>query len=245
MHLLLAALVAVQEPPPGRRFDLTLGKLFVPAHFKAGPTVDLLVHFHGSAAVVEREFARAGKNTALVTIHVGAGSSVYVKAMSDPAALQAVIDEACSKIAGAKPGRLYLSSFSAGYGAIREILKSKRYDVAWLLLADSLHAGYEERRPRADQMEPFVAYARSGKPMWVTHSAIVPGDYASTTETADALLGAVEARRERADEKNARGMRLTSKADRGELHVRGYEGADGPAHLEHLQNLGEYFARMP
>ena len=243
--LLAAALFGLQDEPKGERFDLKAGKLFLPESFKRGDAADLLVHFHGLPRVVEREFARAGKNAALVTVNAGTGSAVYAKAMQEAGALDALLDEALSKIPGAKRGRVFLSSFSAGYGAVREILKHGKVEVSWIHLADSLHAGYEEGKPRADQMAPFVAYAKSGKPLWITHSAIVPGDYASTTETADALLAALGAVRAKADEKNPRGMRLSSTSDKGEVHVRGYEGTTAPAHVEHLQNLGEYFSKLP
>ena len=243
--ILAILLQAAAEEPPGRRFDLKLGRLFVPEHFRAAEKVDVLAHFHGSAKVVEREFARAKKNAVLVTVNAKGLSAAYAHIVEDPDALQGVLDEALSKIANAKPGRLYVSSFSAGYGAVRRILLQGKHEIAWLHLADSLHAGYEEKKPQPDQVAPFIAYAKSGKPMWITHSAVVPGTYASTTETADALIEAVGAKREKADEKNARGMRLVSKADRGEFHVRGYEGDSGEAHLEQLRNLGEYFATLP
>jgi hypothetical protein len=246
MAALLAILLQAQaEEPPGQRFDLALGRLFVAEHFKAGEKADLLVHFHGAAKVVEREFARAKKNALLVTVNAKGLSAAYARAMEEPEALQKVIDEALAKAGNLKPGRLFVSSFSAGYGAVRRVLLQGKHEIAWLHLADSLHAGYAEKKPQPDQMAPFVAYAKSGKPLWLTHSAVVPGTYASTTETADALIEAVGAKREKADEKNARGMKLVSKADQGEFHVRGYEGDTGEAHLEHLRNLGEYFATLP
>lgn len=236
---------SVAIPRAGERVDLKLGKLFIPEGFRPGEKVDILVHFHGSAKVVEREFAKAKRGGILVSIHVGAGSSVYSRAMQDPDALKGVLDDALSRFPGSKTGRISLSSFSAGYGAIREVLKHGRQEIGWIHLADSLHAGYQDGKPDAAQMEPFVRYAKSGKPMWITHSTIVPGTYASTTETADHLIAALEASREKVDEKNARGMRLVTKADRGDFHVRGYEGATGDAHLDYLHDLGEFFAKLP
>ncbi len=246
MTFLLAVLTLLpQDEPAGRRLDLTLGRLFIPERFKPGERVDILVHFHGAARVVEREFARAAKNAVLVTVHVGSGSSVYEKALQDSETLGRLLEETLSKIPGATRGRLWLTSFSAGYGAIRQVLRSGKVEVDGIILADSLHAGYEGGRPRADQMEPFVKFARSGRPLWITHSAIVPEGYASTTETADFLIAALVAERRGADEKNARGMRLVSRADKGGFHVRGYEGTTAAAHMDHLHNLGEFFALLP
>ena len=78
-----------------------------------------------------------------------------------------------------------------------------------VVLNDSLHAGYTagpkgvEKRPsqgveRVDlkMLRGFVRFARDAaagtKTMVMTHSAIVPPDYASSTEATRALLGAVD-----------------------------------------------------
>lgn len=228
---------------PARSLELTIGRLFLAG--QASDPADVLVHFHGSARVVEREFVRSGRGGLLVTVHLGAGSAVYERAFADPEALGRLVDEALRRAGAARRGKLCLSSFSAGYGAIRAILAGGREEVDGIVLADSLHAGYADGRPRQDQMAPFVRFARSGKPVWITHSAIVPGTYASTRETADALIAAVGARREPASGTNARGMRLESKADHGAFQVRGYAGAAAADHLNHLHQLGEALAQLP
>lgn len=196
-----------------------------------------VVHFHGSTKLVEEQMKKAkvkGK-----AIHLGSGSKVYSDAMKDPAAFQKIFEEA------GKPKKLYLSSFSAGYGAIREILKHGKWEIAGVLLADSLHAGYVNKKPDPDQMKPFVDFAKSGKLLYLTHSEIVPGTYASTTETADAILEAIGAKREKASGKNALGMTLLTKAEKDRVHVRGYAGTTGDDHMKHLQNLSELFEQIP
>jgi hypothetical protein len=226
--------------------DRNTWKLVIPPGLpKTGP-VDVLVHLHGTPAIAERELLRAKKTVALVAVHIGERSSTYGQAFQHPDTLQGLLDAARARLGAVTPGKLFLSSFSAGYGGIRRVLQSGRYRVAWLHLADSLHADFDaQKKPLAEQMAPFVAFARSGKPMWVAHSSVPTFGYASTTQTADALLEALGAKREPATGVNARGMALRSRADAGELHVRGYSGATGAHHMQHLSNLGEYWAKLP
>jgi len=96
--------------------------------------------------------------------------------------------------------RIYLTSFSAGYGAVRAVLRNGSDRIDGILLLDSLHTGYlPDRKPLAsggaiekEKLEGFVHFAeraRNGeKRMIITHSEVFPGTYASTTETADSLL---------------------------------------------------------
>jgi hypothetical protein len=95
-----------------------------------------------------------------------------------------------------------LSAFSAGYGAVREILRRPEYFalVNNVLLLDGIHTSYvPEGTPAADggaldsaALDVFVKFAREAvagrKGVVFTHSEIFPGTYASTTECADYLL---------------------------------------------------------
>src|SRR5205807_6056056 len=103
-----------------------------------------------------------------------------------------------------------VTSFSAGFGGVRELLRDPaafaRLDA--LVMADSIHAGFDgppaERRVSAANMEGFLHYAREAaagrKWLIISHSQIKPDDYASTTETADSLIAALGGEREACQE---------------------------------------------
>src|SRR6185503_19284126 len=92
---------------------------------------------------------------------------------------------------------LEVSSFSAGYGAVREIIKQPEYfaRIRTIVLADSMYAGLETnsvRKPLAEQIDVWVPFARAaieGKKTFVfTYSAVPTSTYASSSECARALL---------------------------------------------------------
>lgn len=216
---------------------------------------DLVLHFHGANTTVQPIFERAQINAVFVVFNWGIGSGAYEDKFADPgaldrtlAAVQEQIAEQC-QTAQLQLGRLALSAWSAGYGAVGRILSreadAKRVDA--VLLADGLHVGYEptnRRELNSLQMEPFTLFAyeasSSEKLMVVTHSAIVPPGYASTTQTADYLLRSQGVSRNAARIPMSRpGMVMTSHAETGSLYVRGYEGGDAPAHCHHLYAMGE------
>src|SRR5205085_12531244 len=88
---------------------------------------------------------------------------------------------------------LYLSGFSAGYGAVRAILRNRADSIDGILLLDGLHTSYvADRKVDPIAMQPFLDFARAavaGRKRFVfSHSEIFPGTFASTTETADYLI---------------------------------------------------------
>ncbi|MCC6485001.1 MAG: hypothetical protein IT209_09165 [Armatimonadetes bacterium] len=239
------------------RYPLSTGVLYVPEDYSTrGNQLDLLIHFHGADDTVKTNFTRSGKAAALVVINYSGLSSAYQKPFSNSGLFGQIVVEARQKMS-AREGRplrvrrLVLSSFSAGYAAIREILKSPLYFslVTDVVLADSLYASYAtvngHRVPDPTQMKDFVAFAKraaqNNGTMIVTHSQLVPGTYASTIETADALIAAVGAVRVPASGVDATAMTLESKADLGRFHVRSYEGTTGDDHLMHLRGISEAF----
>src|SRR5262249_35522253 len=130
----------------------------------------------------------------------GSGSAAYGKAFADPGAFTALLREAEAK-AGRKFDRVGLTAWSAGYGAVRAILKAPahRERVRFVLLCDGLHAGYARGKPGpkesdlvAEDLAAFVEFAKDAaagkKQFLLAHTEIFPGTFASTTETADYLL---------------------------------------------------------
>jgi hypothetical protein len=91
-------------------------------------------------------------------------------------------------------------------------------------------------------IEDFMRFshrAAAGKAVMVlTHSQLVPGSYASTVDTADAILEALDLKRTPASGTDATGMTLLSTATKGGFRLRSYEGTTGPDHMKHLTRVG-------
>lgn len=216
---------------------------------------DLVVHFHGAPEMIEPVFQRAGIPAVFVVINLGIGSGPYEDAFIADGSLARLLDEvdgivtkACPHPSGSR-GRLALSAWSAGYGAAYRVLANKtdRELVDAVLLADGLHAGFLDKfrqQVNPGQMAPFDGFAEravNGEKLFgITHTSIITPNYASTTETARYLEDKHGAERSEVQEAGPRpSMKLTSRADRGGLHVRGFAGNDTDAHCDHLYAIGD------
>lgn len=164
-----------QTEVKGRRVDLKSlkgAKLFIGPRVNSNDRVPLLIHFHGASWLVEQHIARYLPRAALITVNLGAGSSAYRKPFEQPEAFQNLLGEAAETL-GAKRGwaSITLSGFSAGYGAVREILRRPEYFalVNSVLLLDGMHASYSPEGKlladggtiQASDVEPFVNFARA------------------------------------------------------------------------------------
>jgi hypothetical protein len=240
-----------QETPPGRREKLELGTLFLPEKLKLQPATPLFIHFHGGAWLPELAAARVGK-TAVISIQIGAGSSAYAKPFSDAQLFARLLAEAESK-ANVKFAPLALTAWSAGYGAVREILQTPEHyaRVARVLLIDGLHTGYldgkpgpQESRLETERLAIFLQFARDAvagkKQMIVTHSEIFPGTFASTTEMADWLLAQLQLKRQPVLRWGPMGTQQLSEARAGKFRLLGYAGNSAPDHVDQLHALPDY-----
>ncbi len=226
----------------------TMGQMIAPV--KGGLTsngqFDVMFHFHGHEAV-RKEWVQVMDGAVLVGIDLGNGSGPYESAFADPAAFQSLLDsveQAMSKRSGkpAKARFVGLSAWSAGYGAVQQILGQplgkKRVDSVVLL--DGLHCGYAQNSLNALQINSFIEFAERAaardKFMLVSHSSIIPPGYASTTETANFLIFKVGGRPERATPRasDPMGLELVSRFSKGNFHVRGFSGNDKMDHCAHI-----------
>jgi hypothetical protein len=85
-----------------------------------------------------------------------------------------------------------------------------------------------------------VTRSAGKKQMVVTHSEIVAGAYASTTETAGYLLGRLDLKRERAAREGPMKTRQLSEARKGRFTLVGYAGAAAADHVDQLHCLPDY-----
>jgi len=239
-----------EDLPPGRREKLELGTLFLPARLKLKATTPLLIHFHGGTWLPEVAAARF--RTAVISIQVGAGSGVYARAFGDPQRFNKLLQEAETK-AGVKFSLVTLSGWSAGYGAIREILKvpDNYARVERVLLIDGLHAGYVSGKPgpqesqlETEGLQIFLQFARDAvagkKRLLITHSEIFPGTFASTTETTDWLLRQLGLKRKAVLRWGPMQTQQLSEAKQGRFHLVSFAGNSAPDHVDQLHSLPEY-----
>lgn len=253
-----------EESPRGKRATIGAGTLFIREGLRPRERLALIIHFHGAPWLVERHVADARLDAALVTVQLGSGSGVYGRAFADASAFGALLEEART-VSARLLGRpvtwdpVVLTSFSAGYGAVRAILRAPDHfaRVGAVILADSLHAGYagDASAPRSQDLEVasqdldaflrLAAEAAAGrKRLVVTHSEVFPGTYASTTETADALLRAAGVARRARLAEGPIGMQQLSNSRRGHFRVLGFAGNSAPDHIDHLYALGEWLRRL-
>ena len=221
----------------GERRAVKLGSILLPR----GKTNDipLVIHFHGDAWLAEQEIRRAWPQAAVLAVQAGAGSRVYEERVRDPAVVQEILDM--------RWRRVVLSGWSAGYGAIRQILRNPAFaaKIDAVLLLDGMHAG---RDSMPDDVGPFLDFARraaQGKGrMLITHSEVFPGAYASTTETADWLLEQLGLTRRPVLKWGPLGMQQLSDARRSRFRLLGFAGNSAPDHVDHVQALGRWIREV-
>jgi hypothetical protein len=221
---------------------------------------ELLIHFHGAADTIRQAMERAVVATTVVVVNQPGLSAAYSAPFrEDPGLFNRLLAEPLCDKSDDTPAipprwrRVTLSCFSAGYGAVREILKTeKSFDrVDAIVAADSIYAGIDEpatktgaRQVDARDMAAFLAFAEqavAGTKVFVISHSSQPTPYASTTETADYLLGRLGLERTPLEPSHGEEFSQLSQARRGGFEVHGFTGASGPAHLFHLRSLDRWW----
>ena len=224
---------------------------------------DLVVHFLGAAWLPEYAASRLKTKTVAAVVNIGAGSGIYDRAFSDPAAFDSLLANVTREVSAALGRtvafrRVTLSGFSAGHGAVRAILRDPRHfaRVDAVLLLDGMHTSYVpdgvvlEKGGTLDpkNLDGFVAFARAAmrgeKRFLVTHSEIFPGTFASTTETADYLLTTLGLHRTAVLRWGPRGMQQLSEVESGRFELLGFAGNSAPDHIDQFQGMPEFLGRL-
>ncbi len=239
-----------QTEVKGQRWTLSLGTLLLPETARVRDTIPLYVHFHGAPWLAEWSVHQHDRHAAILTAQLGSGSGVYAQPFKDPAKFGALLDEAAKALSPNRPIRFHpvvLSGWSAGYGAIREILRNRdnwqRIDV--VLLEDGIHTSYvPDGQPGpldAAGLQPFVDFAREAaaghKSFLITHSEIFPGTFASTTECSEFLLKELGITPRPVLKWGPLGMQQISDARSGRLRVMGFAGNTAPDHVDHVHAM--------
>jgi hypothetical protein len=240
-----------REIVPGRREKLELGTLFIPAKLRKTSGIRLLVFFHGGHWLPEVAIAQQ-PHLAVVTIQSGPGSGSYERLFADPTRFRSLIKQAQAR-SGVKFGEVDLAAWSAGCGAIQQILKIpasyKRVDR--VLCIDGINVGYVNGKPGpkeslidTGELQVWLKLGRDAiagkKRLMITHSEIFPGTFASTTETADYLLREWGLRPHPVLRWGPMGTQILSEVRRNNLLVIGFAGNSAPDHVDELESLPEY-----
>lgn len=239
-------------------FQIESGEILIASNFNpASKKIKLLIHLHGKFSVVQNLVKKTKFNGILLTLHHGQFSSPYKKAFSDTNYFKALINivrEILFKEYNLQIDingfDIYLTSFSAGFGGIREILKNENFyqSIKGIILLDGLHTDYvienNYKKVNPVQMKDFLRFARDAirfkKYFIITHSEIIPGNYSSTTETADYLIDSTNSERRLAEKLFENDFVQKSYAFNGFFRVFGFYGNQAKDHMQHLYNLDKF-----
>ncbi|MGH9524508.1 MAG: hypothetical protein ACRD3E_18450 [Terriglobales bacterium] len=233
----------------GKRWTLSTGTLLLPDSARLRATMPLYIHFHGAPWLAEWSVNQRDPHAAVITVQLGAGSGVYSQAFKESVKLASLLEEAAHDLS---PDRsiqfrpVVLSGWSAGYGAIREILRNhdnwKRIDA--VLLEDGIHTSYvPDGQPGPldpAPLEPFIEFAREAiagrKTFVILHSEIFPGTFASTTECSEYVLHQLGLAPRPVLKWGPLGMQQISAAGAGKFRVMGFAGNTAPDHVDFIHS---------
>jgi hypothetical protein len=148
--------------------------------------------------------------------------------------VETAVTPLCS--AGAKPRRIALSAWSAGYAAVEKLLTrpEDRQRIDAVLLADGLHAGFanvfkREFAPNAlEAFRELAELAKANKKLFaITHSTIATDGYASTTECSRLLL----------QQLGVPSVGPLVSGESGSFSIQGSPGTDAAAHVEQFRQM--------
>lgn len=246
--------------------------LFLPSRWKTDPKTgaQLVVHFHTIAWFTIQEHVRRGSTVPLLNFALGEGSATYARPFLEPARFQEWLRVVEKELASrgdrvATPApitRVDVSSFSAGYGAVREIVKleANRQVIQRIVLCDSLYGSLADtnatgsaRTVAPEHIAPWLEFAtaaaRGEKTFLLTTSDVPTPRYASTRECGAALAAAVGAQFVPIDGAATAAaldpeFPLIRRADRGRFHVWNYAGTNAPAHLTHVRHVADVWRSL-
>jgi len=236
-----------EQAPTGRREQLSLGQLFIPAGLKLHSPAPVLFFFHSSPLIPE--IAGARNKMVVISIRIGAGSAVYAKAFQDQKFFGNLLRESETK-AGVQLKPITLAAWSAGCGAIRQIMSTPEYyaQISNTIMIDGIHTSYVNGKPgplespvNPDPLQIFVKLARDAmegkRRVIITHTEIFPGTFASTTETADYILDQLGLHRHAILKWGPMGTQQLSEVRSGKFLLVGFAGNSAPDHVDQLQSL--------
>lgn len=216
---------------------------------------DLIVHFHGKADRAIASVETAGLHAVLVNVDLGVGSPIYRDTFASEASLRRVVDFAENKLyetgrlKNGSVARIALSAWSAGFGAVREIMKRSEdmVRVEAILLADGYFSDWSRSKKASvavHKLEETFLFAhratRGTRLFFLTHTAIDGGGYAGTGDCAAALIHEIGAELgpPHAPPNVDVGGPPAYAVDVGALHIWGFGGTKFDDHVSQHKALG-------
>jgi hypothetical protein len=214
--------------------------VFVPEDC-SGP-FDVVLHFHGAYPYVKEVVEKANLRSVVAVFNAGNGAERYGQAFQPAGTLSSLLKQvsaAAGPLCGgstAKPKRVALSAWSAGYAATEKLVTrpEDRARVDAVLLADGLHAGFIDPFKRVFAPNALQVFRELGeqakrgdKLLAITHSSIATDGYASTTECSKLLLKSLNV--------PARGPWVSG--DAGAFSIEGSAGDDKAAHITQFRRM--------
>ena len=244
--------------------------LYLPSGWtnRLSSNITLYAHFHLVPWFAIQEHVRRGAREPLLVFVLGEGSTTYRLPFQDTNRFARVLalTEAELQRRGSMPRvrvvSVDVSSFSAGYGAVRELIKTPQYFklIRRIVLLDSIYASLEpvsssqtNRVPAAAQIDVWGSFAaaavRGEKTFVLTHSQVPTSTYASSAECAAALLARIGLQTAPVSSNsvpaaNDADYPLLARSDAKGLHVWSYAGADGQAHTTHARHLADVWRAL-
>jgi len=233
-------------------------EIFIPQKCAAADTFTMLLHFHGASYIGKYAVSHCKTPAMLVNIDIGQGSSTYEKPFKGKNHFPEMLAEIKRQIFFRmnRPiffNKIIISSFSAGYGSVRTILRSpKNTDlIDGIILLDGMHTDYTDtsrafpENLNVDKLNMYVPFAKKAiekkKIFIITHSEIFPGQYASNHETSDYLLYKLKLSRKKCDKFLTTAMHQISEAKKGQFYVFGFDGDTARDHVDHFHALPYWF----
>ena len=236
--------------------------MFVPSNFQASSDPNLIVHFHGDGPTYDANDKYANLNAISVTIYLGGVPSDYETPFTDNTSLfQDVMNDALTqaKAVSAVPsnaawGKVDVTSFSAGYAAVRAILQTPSYfnRIDGMVLSDTIYASYTsstDETPLYSQMVNFIQYAQDAaagtKTLVLTHSQVATYGYASTVATTADILSYIPLSTTSINETCLGGLPLNEIAHEGDFTEYGSPGSDAATHDLFQDYIGQWETGLP
>ena len=236
-------------------------EIYLPKNFSPQADYSLLIHFHGASYVPKAAVESVNENIVLAVVNLGIGSSVYEKPFFDKSTFPKLIDTIYSCLQSNyqiknKITKTFLTSFSAGYGAVRRILQYHENTIDGVILMDGMHTDYvpdgvelsKGGRLNTEKLDLYLPLAESAisskKIFIISHSDIYPATYASNKETSDYIIKKLNLERKANNKINLIGMHQTSEVCAGKFFVLGFDGNSAKDHVDHYHAMPFYLCKL-
>ena len=198
---------------------------------KPDGAVDIVINIRGIPGGDTKTASSLGVNAVIVTAEAGGlGSKENQSQFGNAAFINKAVNTVLGHLKKKYPeknihrGKLVVSGFSGGGGAIASLLTQKENvpgGIDGIIINDGLHAN-----PGTPAMNAVLEYAREAEKnpdkyrFSLIHSAVNPGKYISTTQTANYLLQQLGMERQKHEQEwNGIGPKPASQASKGGVKI--------------------------